>query len=291
VPLHLGFTVRDLPLVCTTPEYFEQRGLTCTKGHIPHSIRQVVVGAKAANLLGVEPGDTLHSDPAAGFGLSGAPTQTLEVVGVLHATHGPDDRAIFAGVQTAWLLHGDLHGHRDPLELRHQQSEMILAEREGGMILSGALVPDQNSKAASAVHLHGDPGELPISAILLWPASDKQRTLLQTEIESQGTVAILRPTSVVQDLLHYTLRLKALIDRLVWFLGVGMLALFGLVIALSWQMRASEWITLRRIGTPPGTVAQLLLIEVGLIAGAAVALAALGTWVAIRWLPDLMHTI
>ncbi len=291
VPLHLGFTVRDLPLVCTSPEYFEQRGLACSNGHVPHAIRQVVLGSKAAAQLGAAVGGRLHSDPAAGFGLAGAPAQSLEVVGILEATHGPDDRAIFASVQTAWLLQGDLHGHAGPADLREDRPDLVLAEREGGMILSGAVVPDQDSTADRPVHLHGDVGALPISAILLWPSSDKARTLLQTEVETEGRVAILRPTTVVRDLLRYTLRLKTLIDRLVWFLGLGMLALFLLVTALSSQMRSKEWITLRRLGTPPGTVAKVLLMEAGMITGAALALAALGTLLTIQFLPNLVHAI
>jgi putative ABC transport system permease protein len=291
VPLHLGFTVQDLPLVCTTPEYFEQRELVCTSGHIPHTIRQVVLGSKAAAQLHVGVGDVLHSDPAAGFGLSGAPAQDLEVVGVLRTTHGPDDRALFASMQTAWLLNGALHGHTDARTLQDQQPNIILAARTGGLILSGAVVPDQDANSPNPVHLHKDASDLPISAILLWPHSQKERTLLQTEIETRNELAILRPTLVVQDLMHYTLRFKPLIDRLLWLLGLGMLALFALVVGLSSQMRSKEWTTLRRLGTPPHTIAGLLFFEIGLIALAALGLAAAGTWLTIRWLPDLVHTI
>ncbi len=291
VPLQLGFTVQELPLVCTTPEYFEQRALMCDSGHTPYAIRQVTLGSKAAAKFGVSIGDKLHSDPTAGFGLSGAPAQSLEVVGILHPTHGPDDRAIFASVQTAWLLHGFLHGHTDLGTLQNEQPDLILGSHSGGLILSGALVPDQAGESPNPVHLHKDARALPLSTVILWPESDKARTLLQTEIETEGHFAILRPTTVVEDLMRYTLRFKILIDRLVWLLGVGMLALFALVTALSSQMRSKEWTTLRRLGAPPGTVASLLALEVGCIAVAALALAAAGTWITIQWLPNLVHAL
>jgi hypothetical protein len=269
----------------------EQRALTCSSGHVPHGIRQVVLGSQAARQLDVQLGDRLFSDPLSGFGISGAPAQGLEVVGILRSTRGPDDRAIFASLQTAWLLQGDLHGHSAADDLRQDQPGMILAEKTDGVILSGAVVPDQQVRTANPIHLHAQAGDLPISAILLWPESDKARTLLQAEIEAEGAFAILRPSVVVQDLLRYTLRYKALIDRLAGFLGAGMLALFALVLGLSYQMRAKEWSTLRRLGMPPRTVGNLLWIEMGSIACAAIVLAAIGTWCAVRWLPNLVHIL
>ncbi|MCA9002853.1 MAG: hypothetical protein KDB61_13095, partial [Planctomycetes bacterium] len=140
VPMHLGFTVRDLPLVCTTPEYLEVRGLRMGSGHAPHSIRQVALGSRAAQLLNAQVGDVLPSDPSAGFGIGGVATQALDVVGILEPSGGPDDGALFASLQTAWLLEGEVHGHGDAGTIGKEQPENVLATREGGVILSAAVV-------------------------------------------------------------------------------------------------------------------------------------------------------
>ncbi|HRV81963.1 MAG TPA: ABC transporter permease, partial [Planctomycetota bacterium] len=264
VPISLGATVQGQPLVGTTPEYFERRGLGFAQGRLPLKPGEIVLGARVAKSLGAELGARLRSDPPMGFGLVGNATQVLVVTGILQTTHGPDDRAVFGALQTCWLLDGWLHGHADAQSIAQDHPEQVLAKAENGVLLSGALVPDQDvaQVATERLHLHADPASLPISAILLWPASDKVLTIVQADTNAQGLLSALRPTQVVDDLLALTLRIKSLIDRLIWLLGLGMALLFLVVCVLSAQLRAGELRTLARMGARPGFATGLLATEV-----------------------------
>ncbi len=292
LPMHLGHRVRGAPMVGVGPEYFAQRGLRLASGEWPLRPGDIVIGASFARQHGVQTGEALRSDPARGFGLDGPTSQELQVVGILHPSYGPDDRATFGSLSTAWLLEGQLHGHARPEDLRVDQPDWVLAATEDQVMLSGAVVPDQTAQRDSQrLHLHGALEDLPISAILVWPQSEMVRTLTQTEVNAEGTWHMLRPVQVIDDLMAHTLRLKTLIDRLVWVLGFGMACLFAIITLQSAQLRAAELSTLKRMGAPPGYAARLIAIEIlGLAALAAVVAIVAAAWAA-RALPNLIHIL
>ena len=293
VPLHLGHSVQGAPLVGVTPEYFEQRGLRLGEGQWVTRPGEILLGAQAQHTLGAKVGDRLRSDPPQGFGIGGPSTQDLRVVGVLERSWNADDDAVFAALSTAWLLDGHLHGHDSAEELRESQPAAVLAEEGQRTMLSGAVVPDQNAleNDPGRMHLHGQPEHLPVSAVLLWPQDEMTRTLIAADVNAQGTLHMLRPEVVIEELMAKTLRVKTLIDRLVWILGLGMGLLFALVCVQSARLRAAEWRTLRRMGVAPGYCSRLLAVEIaGLALGAGVLAFGLA-WFTARWIPHLVQVL
>ena len=71
IPLHVRFRVRDQPIVGTTLEYFDFRGLRVQAGRRMAVLGECVVGVKAARALGLAPGDTVVSSPESAFDLGG----------------------------------------------------------------------------------------------------------------------------------------------------------------------------------------------------------------------------
>ncbi len=292
VPMHLGHHVQGAPLVGVTPEYFERRGLQLAAGQWPLRPGEIVLGATFAQELQARVGGIVRSDPAFGFGLDGPASQELRITGILKRAFAPDDRAALGSLSTTWLLDGHLHGHDSAQDLRAQQPDLVLAESGDQVLLSGAVVPDQEAQRdLKRLHLHGSNEALPISAILIWPDDEMVRTIAQTEVNAEGTWHMLRPAQVIDDLMAQTLRLKTLIDRLVWVLGLGMACLFAVISLQSAQLRAAELITLRRMGAPPGYAARLIGLEVLAVALSAGGLAAAAAWCASRALPNLVHVL
>lgn len=286
VPISARATAQGAPLVGTTLEYFEQRGLRAAEGDLPVYAGEVVLGASLAAELNLGVGDSLFSDVTELYDLAVPPALKLRVCGVLAPAQGADDGAAFVDLTTCWVLEGFAHGHDDPQEI---DPDYVLGGDESGVVVSGALLTYQEITPENLAdfHDHGDPERLPLTALLYWPASDKDATLVRTRVNQRGTYQMLRPVEVVDELLAYVLRVKQLMDGLSWVLGTVTLALGALVYALSSRLRAAEFRTLRRMGSPPAFVARLVLGEVVAVVVCAAIFAAVTTYTVRAALGDL----
>ncbi|MEM1177877.1 MAG: hypothetical protein AAGM22_06015 [Acidobacteriota bacterium] len=113
LPLYVAYSISGTPLVGTSVEYFDARGLEVAEGRLPALLGEVVAGADVAAELELEPGDRMRSDLTNLYNLAGSYPLLLDVVGVLRPRGTPDDGAFFADVKTAWMLDGRLHGHEE----------------------------------------------------------------------------------------------------------------------------------------------------------------------------------
>jgi putative ABC transport system permease protein len=275
VPIHRLHTLREAPLVGTTPEYQEQRGLRIAAGEEALFLGEVALGAKLAERLGLGPGATVYSDPPELYDLAQPPSIELTVTGVYAPTGTPDDEAAFTGLQTCWMVDGLVHGHVDAET--GLPPELVLGGNETETVVSPAMssVQKVTPENLSSFHTHGAREDLPLSSVLLFPASDKDRTLLRTRVAAKGPGKIATPTEVVGELLGFAVRLQRLIDVLALLIGAGTATLAGLVLALSARLRAAELRTLDRMGATRTLGTQLLTAHAGvavlgalLIAGA-----------------------
>ncbi len=113
VPTQLGDSFRGRPVLATTPEFFTAfepdagRAWRLAEGGFFDGPFQVVLGAEAARGTGLGVGDRLNvfhgaaRDPESHV----HDEYDYEVVGVLAATGGPHDRALFTDLTSAWILH------------------------------------------------------------------------------------------------------------------------------------------------------------------------------------------
>jgi len=292
VPLSVRHTARGAPLVATAPEYFERRGLTPSEGELPLWIGECVLGsAVLVDELGADAvGRTLFSDARGTFDLAGAVPLELDVVGRLAPTNGPDDHAVFVSVETGWMLEGLLHGHGEPAGLAPDQ---LFGGDDDHLVVGPALVEHRRATDAnrSDFHLHVDPGELPLTSALVFPASDKSRTMLTTRVNTEGELVVVEPREIVDELCGFVFRIRGFLDLFAFVLGGATLVLGALVIALSVRLRAGELRTLERIGGSQSVAVRLVAIEIALILAVAGALVALGLIGLRLWFPDLMELI
>ncbi len=290
VPLHVGFTAQGHPLVGTSPEYFERRGLSARQGSLPLGLGEVVLGARAAGKLGLEVGDALFSDQRELYDISVPPALKMRVSGVLAANRSTDDDAVFVDVGSCWILEGLSHGHQEAQEI---DPALVLGSDDRGhnIVLSRAMIEYNEVTAdnAASYHYHGDPNLLPLTAVLFWPKDDKSGTLIQAQINQAGNYAMLAPKTVVDDLLAYAFRIKRVFDGVAATLALSTLALTLLVLALAEKLRATEMRALERIGASRGLAWRLRLSEFSAVLFAATLLAAAGVALARQLLPRLLH--
>ncbi len=275
IPLHVGFTARGRALVGTAPEYFELRGLTPSAGTRPLRLGDVALGARAARDLDLGPGDTLFSDQKELYDITVPPAIGLAVVGVLAPTGTADDDAVFTDVRTAWVVAGLLHGHVDA---DAADADKLLGRTEAAVFFSGALVTHQSVSLENiaSFHGHGAPEDLPLTAIIVVPRSDKAGTMVKSRLNTSPVHQMIVPRAVIGELLAEVFRLRAVLDGYATALGVSTLLLTALILVLSTRLRAGEMATLNHIGASRRTAGRLLGTEMVIVLALALVLAGLG---------------
>ena len=290
IPISNRFTARERPIVCTTPEYYELRGLRTVSGTTPLLVGDATIGALAARELGLEVGDTLPSDPTALYDLAKPVSFGLKVRGIFAPNGTADDEAVFCDVKTAWVLEGIAHGHEGTAEL---DEELVVGRSEGNVALSGALIEhaELTDENLEDFHVHTGEENLPLSSILVVPVDERAETILNTRFNLHKTLQMVRPSEVIDELLAVVFGVRRLIDLISLVLGAATVALTILVLMLSSRLRARERDTLHRIGCAPGAVARLFGYEIAMVIGASVLLAMLGTAAVALFAPTLSSTL
>jgi len=266
IPLYVGFRVREHPIVGTALEYFDFRGLRVAAGRPMAMLGECLMGSQAAEHLGVGPGDSVISSPESVFDLAGTYPLRMRVVGVLAPSHGPDDRAIFVDVKTAWLIQGLGHGHQD---LAAPESSAAVLSREGDRITANASVLQYNEVTADNVdsfHFHGESVDYPLSALIAVPHDAKSGVILMGRYQgSEGATQIVRPTDVMGDLLATVFTVERYAVAAMGIVALATLATAALVFLLSLRLRKREVETMIKIGAARGSVAAVLASEVVLV--------------------------
>jgi putative ABC transport system permease protein len=274
IPLYVRFHAREHPIVGTTLEYFEFRGLRFAAGRAMAVLGECVVGARVAESLGVGPGDSVVSSPESVFDLAGVYPLKMRVVGVLEPAHTPDDLAIFADLKTAWIIEGLGHGHRD---LARLEARSAVLSRRGDTIVANASVVQYNEigqENIDSFHFHGDLSGYPITAVIAVPETGKSGVILMGRYQgAEEAGQIVRPIEVMQELLETILTIQSYVVTAVVIVGAATLATAALVFLLSLRLRRREIETMMKLGGSRLAVASVLVSEMAVVLVLSTALA------------------
>lgn len=267
LPVYSRFRVRGQPLVGVTLDYFDFRRLSPARGNMLALLGDCVLGSDAAEALGLEPGDTLLTTPENLFDLAGVYPLKLHVTGVLGKSRSPDDQAIFADLQTTWVIEGLGHGHteqkpaaRDGNQPFGQASVNLQADPK--LLTYAEITPDN----IDSFHFHGDPGSYPITAVIAVPHDRRAATLLKGRFLADDLkTQIVDPHAVTRSLLDSIFRIGALFDAVIILVGCATLLALGLVFSLSMRLRQRELQTIFLLGCSRLKVAQLVAAELVLL--------------------------
>jgi putative ABC transport system permease protein len=263
IPMYVRFRARDHPIVGTTLEYFEYRGLRIAEGRALAVLGECLLGSRVASALGVGPGDHVVSSPENVFDLAGVYPLKMRVAGVLEFSDSPDDDAIFADLKTTWIIEGFGHGHAD---LTRPESAAGVLSREGNRITANASVVQYNEitpENIDSFHFHGDLADYPVTALVVVPPDAKASALLQGRYQvEEEPLQIVRPTKVMDELLATVLTVQRFIVAGAFVVGAATLATASLVFLLSLRLRRREIETLFKIGGSRAAVWTVMASEI-----------------------------
>ncbi len=278
IPIYVRFRAGPSRLVGTTLEYFEFRGLEIAQGRPMAMLGECVLGAAAAERAGVGPGGYVTSSPEGVFDLAGVYPLRMKVAGVLRAVGTADDRAVFVDMKTAWVIEGLAHGHQD---LTGAEAGPAILRTEGDTIIANASVVEYNQITAenlSSFHFHGDAADFPVTAVIVLPADQKSRALLEGRyLGAHERVQFVQPSAVMEDLLGTVFTVRRYAMTALAIVAAVTLATMTLVFALSVQLRRRELETRNRIGGTIGRIRGIVAVEITGVLGVGVLLAAVAS--------------
>lgn len=292
IPLYVRFQTRGHPIVGTTFDYFDFRGLTIEKGQFLTLLGDCVLGAKIAVELGLEPGESLVSSPENLFDLAGVYPLKMRVVGVLAPSHSADDLAAFVDLKTAWVIQGLGHGHQDVTRTRDRS---VILKREGGNVVANAKLfhyTEIDAENLDSFHFHGDTSIYPVTAVIAVPHDDKSGTLLRGRyLNSEDLEQIIQPAEVIDGLLQNIFRIRTVLDAVIAIVGLATILTMILVFTLSLRLRQREIQTIFKLGCRKATIARMLSAEIVIILLASSLLCAVAIGVVDGYAEELVRSL
>lgn len=286
IPLHIRYRTQSrpdvdgVPIVGTSPEYFEFRRLEVESGEMLSLLGDCVIGARVAESMQLKAGDSIFSAPRNAFNPAGDYPLKLNITGILKRSHSPDDDAVFTDIRTAWVIDGIGHGHQD-LNSQTDPNLLLNSNEKGTITANAGVLPftEITPKNIDSFHFHGEPGSFPLTAVIVVPADEKSRVRIQGLFAStSGTSQCVKPPEVIDELLSIVFR----IEQLVWVCSITAAVvtalLLALVLMLSMRLRAMEMQTMFRLGCSRRTIAALQASEILLTMLAATTIAVAGSW-------------
>ena len=290
IPIYTRFKARGYPIVGTTLDYFDFRKLNIEFGRTLAVLGECVLGARAAEDLGLQPDDHLVSSPETLFDLAGVYPLKMKVVGVLAKTHTSDDLAVFVDLKTAWVIQGLGHGHQDVTQLN---DPTLVLKRSGSKVAATAKLyhyTEISEKNIDSFHFHGNTDVYPITAIIAVPTDEKSGTILRGRyLAKEETQQILRPDEVIDGLLQNIFRIKNVLDAVVSVVALATIMAIVLVFALSLRLRQREIQTIFKIGCSQLTIAKLLAAEILIIVASSAVLCGIMLTVVHQFTNDLVR--
>ncbi|MEM7395100.1 MAG: ABC transporter permease, partial [Verrucomicrobiota bacterium] len=233
IPLHIHFEAMKTPVIGTSLDYFSFRGLRIASGRWPQIMGEVVIGAGAAQRLGIEVGGWVLTDHDKLYDISASYPLRMKVVGVMNESGGPDDLAIFTDIKTAWVIEGIGHGHEKAESV--EDPDKMLRSIGRNLVMSGAVVEynEITPENVGAYHFHGDRSTFPVSSLIAVPHDRKSGTILKARYGDAAEVQAVAPSRVIRDMMDIVFRVKRFFDANFTMVVISTGLFLVLVIGLS----------------------------------------------------------
>jgi putative ABC transport system permease protein len=280
MPIHSMFTALQHPLVGTSLEYFEFRGLRPKSGVLFATIGDCVLGSRVAEEIGANQGDQIISDRDNVLDLAGQSPLKLTVSGVLKESRSPDDWAVFVDLKTAWVIQGLGHGHQD-LTKEKPDSPILISRSDGKIVANQGVASyiEITTENIDSFHFHGNLDDFPITSVIAVANDVKDETILEGRYASGSSeVQFARPAVVVRELMSMVFRVNQFFNANAILIAISTALLLILVVLLSLRLRKREMETMFKLGCSRGTIAMLQIGEMGIIFGVALILLAAAVW-------------
>jgi len=268
VPLSVGDSYRTYRIVGTNHKILELYNAELAEGELWEDLFEVTVGAEVAEELDLQIGDEFYSSHgfAEGDEISvHDDTEPFRVVGILQPTGSVIDQLILTPSQSTWVVHE--HG----MEMGSGNSEMGSDEEEHEHEEGEAHEDDHDHEEAG--HDHSKYGDVNTS-LLQFP--DKEITSVLVQFKSKTNFQALNMQRGINENTDLQAATPAIeINRLYSMMGVGEEALRALAIVIifvsglsvfislysSLKERKYELALMRVMGSSPGKIFMLIIME------------------------------
>lgn len=274
IPVYARYTAQKRPLVGTTFEYFEFRGLELAEGEWPMTLGECVLGSKVAEDLGLGAGDKILTDKTNIYDISQGYALMMHITGVLAETGSPDDHAIFADIKSVWIVDGRCHGHMNIAKTPDRR--YVLSRTKGNVVGNPALFVHNEITPGNidSYHFHGDPALFPVTSLIVVPKDAKSATILGARYNASKDRQMIVPLEVIGELMGIVFQVE-MFFKANFAVVLASTALFlVLVVMLSLRIRRREMETMFKIGCSRMTVFWLQAAELVMILGVSAVLAA-----------------
>ena len=265
IPIHSRFHAQGAPIVGTSLDYFQFRGLIIAAGRQMGLLGECVIGANVAARLGLDPGDSIISSPETVFDIAGVYPLKMTIAGVLAPGGTADDDALFVDVRTTWIIQGLGHGHTDLADAA--AGAAVLSRRDDVITANASLTQyaEITAENISAFHFHGSDETFPLTSVIAVPPDQKNATLLLGRYQDDELLQLVAPGGVLDDLLETVFAVQNYVILGLAILSLATISVITLVFLLSQQLRRGEFHTLLRIGASKGYVSVLIASEIGFV--------------------------
>lgn len=260
IPISLGDNLRGFRIVGTSHAYIHHYGATLAQGRLWDAPMQVVVGATAAQKLGLALGNTFTGAHGLGAGGHEHGDSAYLVTGILAPSGSVLDRLVLTDTASVWKVHEDYTASADDSA---EDRKVMEEERE----VTLALIHYKTPMAAMSFPRY-----------------------INTSTEMQAAAPALEITRLLNMLGIGT-------DVLRTFAGVLLLTAGLSVFIALWsavRARTGDLALLRMLGAPPRRVAALLLCEalwLGLLAAVLGLLLGQGFAAGLGWMLKLDNSL
>ena len=241
VPLFLKYQTKVGPLVGTDLDFFSFHNYNLKKGDLFAFPGDVVIGADLASQKKLKLGSLLKVQSQDAYSLNKSAPIPLTVVGILNKTNSPDDSAVFANLQTTWILEGILHGHDDEDKYKQENNKETVYSKS-------LKVHSNTEEKLLSFHFHGDPDSLPLTRILFRGTNHKQEVLVMDQVNNSPRLMAFRPRKPLSEILSVFFKVEEIFKAYHVFWSLCSLLMLFLVFSFVYQRRKNEFKTLIDLG-------------------------------------------
>jgi putative ABC transport system permease protein len=279
-PIAIGDSFQGFPIVGTTAEYFghtrinyrtdeEEQVLHVAPGGRPFErSMEIVLGAHVAKVTGVTVGDQivgthgfieLSESVRESVGMHGHEHQPYTVVGILEPSNSPNDRALFADIQSVW----DVHDDHTAFPEWHGLADGSAADEHADT----DHVHDDDCDHGHDGHGHGHEGHghaaaSEVTAVLVQLESAGDRFAFKDLVNREYNAAADIPIQVIEKLYDQLLSTAKLVLLAVGYLVVIVSALSILIgLYLSIIQRRRDMAIMRALGASAYEIFGAVIIE------------------------------
>lgn len=275
VPIQGNF--ESIPIIATTHDYLRFRGLETKTGSTFLFPGEIVIGHDLAKQANLQVGDTLLSEISSLINLNTQFPLSLEVVGILEPTGTEDDHMIFSDLKTGWIMAGYFHGHESPQDLG---DDYILSEEPDVTQMRQNVITytEVNQDNLASFHFHGDPDELPLTAVIVIPQDERAKVITAGRYNAQDRYGAYRPNTVMQEFFGIVFAVNRIFNSYFILVMTAVVCFISIIVLFSARLRKDEFQTIKTLGGSRFMVMKLYLCEYSILLLSALLLAGLLTW-------------